>query len=78
MQWRIHVLRACYVAAMWKQATEAKPSFPEINFFGWKLDGRIQWAVEIYPEEVKDILFDDQYDEEEFLDDEGESGDEEV
>ena len=75
---RLHVLRACYVAAIWKRATEENPILPEMRSFGWNVDGSIQWADKIYLQEVKDILFDENYDETEFVDDEGESDDEET
>ena len=35
------------------------------------------WRSEIFPEEVEEILFDDEFDNSDFIDDSGESNDEE-
>ena len=74
---KLHVLRSCYVAAIWKRPIEAKRNLPDITSYGWKSNGSIQWTDDIYPDEVKDVLFHDNYDGTEFFNDEGESDDEE-
>ena len=78
---KIIFLQACYVSAMWKKSVEVKPMLPSISCCGWRNDGSVVWTEEIYPEEIKDILLDDKYDDNDDKDDnedEGESDDEQT
>ena len=70
----LHVKRVNYIASIWKKANVAKPALPPIAGHGW--NGSLTWTSEIFPEEVEEILFDDEFDTNDYIDDRGESDDE--
>ena len=73
----LYVKRANYIASIWKKANVAKPALPPITDHGWNEDGSLTWTSELFPEEVQEILFDDEFDINDYIDDSGESDDEE-
>ena len=73
----LHVKRASYIASIWKKANVAKPVLPPITGHGWNEDGSLTWTSEICPQEVEEILFDDEFDTNDYIDDSGESDNEE-
>ena len=73
----LHVKRANYIASISKKANVAKPVFPIITDHGRNEDGSLTWTSEIFPEEVDEILLDDEFHTDDYVDDSGESDDEE-
>ena len=73
----LHVKRANYIASIWKKANVAKSVLPPITDHGWNEDGSLTWTSEIFAEEVEEILFDDEFDTNDYIDDSGESDNEE-
>ena len=65
----LHVKRVNFIASIWKQETQQRN--------GWNEDGSLTWTSDIFPEEVEEILFDDEFDTNDYIDDRGESDDEE-
>ena len=70
----MHHLWIYYTASIWKKANVAKPALPPIAGHGW--NGSLTWTSEIFPEEVEEILFDDEFDTNDYIDDREESDDE--
>ena len=73
----LHVKRANYIASIWKKANVAKSVLPPITDHGWNEDGSLTWTSEIFPKEVKEILFNNEFDTNDYIYDSGESVDEE-
>ena len=73
----LHVKRANYIASIWKKANVAKPVLPPIIDHGWNDDGSLTWVSDIYPEEVEEVLLDEEFDNNDYIEDSGESDDEE-
>ena len=73
---RLHCLRANYIASIWKKSTIAKPTYPSIQNHGWDIDGSVVWVQEAFPFEIEEILLANDINEEEVLDDECLSDDE--
>ena len=53
--------RANYIASIWKKATVAKPVPSTITDHGRNEDGSLTWTSEIFPEEVEEISFADEF-----------------
>ena len=60
----LHSLKANYVAKMWKSSLSNRFDEPTIQDYGWEQNGEITWVQEMFPEDIKDILLDSNYDEE--------------
>ena len=73
----LHVKRANYIASIRKKANIAKPVLPPFTNHNWNEDGSLTFTSDIFPEKVKEILFDDEFDNNDNIDDSGESDDEE-
>ena len=73
----LHVKCTNYIASIWKKANVAKPVLPPITDDGWNEDGSLTWTFEIFPEEVEEISFDNDFDTNDYIDDSWESDDEE-
>ena len=69
--------RANYIASIWKKASVAKPVLPNITDHGRNEDGSLAWTSEIFPQEVEELLFDDEFDTNDYIADSGENDDEE-
>ena len=52
----LQIQRANFVAATWKRTESAQISLPNINENGWHTDGTINWNAEPYPEDISDLL----------------------
>ena len=72
-----HVNRPDCITSIWKKANVAKPVLPPITGHGWNEDRSLTWTSEIFPEEVEEILFNDEFDTIDYIDDSEESDDEE-
>ena len=70
----LFVKRANYIALIWKKANVETPVLPPITDHGWNEDERLTWTSEVFPEEV---LFEDEFDTNDYIDDSRESDDEE-
>ena len=73
----LHVKRPNYIASIWKKANVAKPVLPPVTDHGQNEDGNLTWTSEVFPEEVEEILFDDEFGTNDYIDDSGESDDKE-
>ena len=73
----LHVKRANYIASIWKKANVVKPVLPPFTNHNWNEKGSLTFTSDIFPEEVKEILFDDEFDNKDYIDDSGESNNEE-
>ena len=73
----LHVKSPNYIASIWKKANVAKPVLPPVTDHGWNEDRNLTWTSEVFPEEVEEILFDDEFDTNDYIDDSGESDDKE-
>jgi len=60
----INSLRANYVAKIWKSSLTNQFIVPTIQDYGWEQNGEITWVQEMFPKDIKDILLDSCYDEE--------------
>ena len=50
--------RSLYIARFWKKSLTPLIHLPDIEEYGWFADGRITWVIESYPKEVKEIMDD--------------------
>ena len=64
----LHVQHTDYMASIWKKANVAKPVLPLFTDHGWNEDGSFTWTSEIFAEEVEEILFDDEFDTNDYID----------
>ena len=69
----LNVKRANYIALIWKKANVAKPLLPPITDHGWNEYGSLTWTSKTFPEEVGEILFDKEFDSNDYIDDNRES-----
>ena len=75
---QLHFKRSNYVARIWRSCLTAVVDFPNIGEHGWTNSGSIVWAEDILPENIVDILMnEDENDNESEVEDdsEGESED---
>ena len=73
----LNVKRANYIALICKKANVAKPVLPRIPDHGWNEYGSLTWTSKIFPEEVEEILFEEEFDSNHYIDDNRESEGEE-
>ena len=73
----LQVKRADYIASIWRKANVTKPVLPLFADHGWNENGSLTWTSEIFLEEVEEILLNDEFDTNGYIDDSGESDDEE-
>ncbi len=57
---RLHLLRAVYVSSMWKRTPMAMINLPDCSNFGWDVYGNIDWIGDPFPEEIENILFEEE------------------
>ena len=62
---------------MKKSKCSTKPVLPLFADHGWNENGSLTWTSEIFLEEVEEILLNDEFDTIGYIDDSGESDDEE-
>ena len=60
---RLHTQRANYVAKIRKLSIENEVNCPDITRHGWNEDGSIRWVESVFPEDIKEILLNDNYEE---------------
>jgi len=48
--------RACFVAALWKNTTYAQIEIPSITNHGWVADGSIDWIENPFPDDITELL----------------------
>ena len=56
-------LHTNYVAKIWKSSMENEVDCPDITRHGWNEDGSIKWVESIFPEDIEEILLNDNYEE---------------
>ena len=69
----LNVKRANYIALICKKTNVAKPVLPRIPDHGWNEYGSLTWTSKIFPEEVEEILFDGEFDSNDYIDNNRES-----
>ena len=52
----LQIKRANFVAATWKRTESAQISLSNIDENGWHADGTINWITEPYPDDISDLL----------------------
>ena len=60
----LHIMRANYVAKIWKLAGTAIVDLPLPSHHGWYADSSIQWTEEIFPQDITTLLLRDESDDE--------------
>ena len=65
----LHIERANYVAKLWKMSPVNLINAPPFNNHGWHCDGSINWVNEQYPDDISELLINDENDSEEYGDD---------
>ena len=58
----LHMERANFVAAMWKLSIHAHVECPEIAHHGWNTDGSIRWVEETFPDDIVELILDEDSD----------------
>ena len=58
----LQVKKANYVACIWKRSGNQHIYEPPFSSHGWDPDGRDVWVEEAYPDEITEILFEPEYD----------------
>ena len=53
----LHIKRANYIAKIWKSCAQDDYDNGDVAEHGWYNDGQIQWVVDIFPDDITDILF---------------------
>ena len=53
----LHIKRANYIAKIWKSYAQDGYDNGDVAEHGWFNDGQIQWVVDIFPDDITDILF---------------------
>lgn len=65
----MYSIRANYQAMIWKQADIAQPDIPDLEGHGWKKDANdvltIEWCEYLVPQQLADILTEEQSTEQE-------------
>ena len=61
----LHAKRANFIAAMWKRTKEAIIEMPPITDHGWNDNGSIEWIDKPYPDDITEMLIEDNGEEEE-------------
>ena len=58
----LQIKRANYVSKIWKSTATPQLSLPPMEKHGWNADGSIMWITETYPENVSELLINDEDD----------------
>ena len=56
----LQIKRANFVSRLWKSTRIAKLILPNIEEHGWNTDGSIAWILDPYPEDILDLLMNDE------------------
>ena len=57
-----HVENANYIASIWKKTVAAKPVLLPVIDHSWNEDGSLIRTSELFPEEVQEIVFHEEFD----------------
>ena len=52
----LHLKRANYIARIWKLCFQDIIDFQDISNHGWNSDGTIHWTTEEFPDDINEIL----------------------
>ena len=75
---RLYFKRSNYVAKIWKTCLIPMQCYPSINEHGWSEDGTIVWTESILPDNIYELLLNENENDSELEDDsEGESEEDE-
>lgn len=72
----LHIERANYVARIWKMSSSRQIIAPTFRSYGWNEDGSICWVDEQYPEDITDLMLNDDDACEEYGDEESDNEEE--
>lgn len=78
---RLHILRSCYVARIWRLSLTSCHQLPAVNNHGWTEDNQVQWIEAAFPDDVASIMLTDGIEEEDYeerSDESDESDDSEI
>ena len=70
---RLHFKRSNYVASIWKNCLVPRVDLPAVESHGWTQSGEIIWCENVLPENIEDILIDQDSDSEGEIENESES-----
>ena len=56
-------LCSVYIPAFWKTVTMSNPDIPNMQMFGWNGDGRVAWLHDIYPDDILNMVFEENFEE---------------
>ena len=59
----LHILRSNYVARIWKCSLLSVVEYPSIIENGWMENGETVWVDDAFPDDIMDILVDEDFDE---------------
>ena len=57
----LHILRSNYVARIWKCSLLNLVEYPSIMENGWMKNGEIVWVDNTFPDDIMDILVDENF-----------------
>ena len=57
----LHILKFNMGTSLWKRSTTASFTMLGISQHGWDFNGNIQWAEDVFPTDVEDILLHEEY-----------------
>jgi len=55
-----HCKRSNTIAYIWKNSLTAQIEYPDLELNEWQHDGSIDWVDEYFPDEIEDILMQDE------------------
>ena len=56
----MQIKQANFVSKLWKSTRIAQLILPNIEEHGWNTDGSIAWILDPYPEDILDLLMNDE------------------
>ena len=57
---KLHCKRANYIAQMWRTSDQPIQSLPPVTECGWKENFQIHWSDQSYPDDIAEILVNDE------------------
>ena len=60
----LHLMRALYVAKMWRSSATAWIDFPSITEYGWEANGTPIWINVAFPDDINELLVETNVDDE--------------
>ena len=53
---RLNALHSNVVARIWELSDERRIQMPDLTQHGWKIDNRIKWIEKAFPDELEELL----------------------